>query len=630
MKGILMSITRRDFLNGVSVAIAASLAPIDILNAAENSFYYPPLLRGLRGNHDGSFEHAHKLGREGEKFSIKNLPIKEHYDLVIVGAGLSGLAAARFYQKKYGEQKRILILDNHDDFGGHAKRNEFVINNKLILAYGGTESLQSPKSIYSKTALNLLKDINVDIDELGKCFDRNFYTDKGLSRGVFFNKETFGVDKLVNGDPERIIADDIDPKYLKAKSYEKFIADFPYSQKDKDKLLELFTKKINYLPNMSEKECLDYLAKTSYRDYLIKNVKLSEHASLFFQARSTDFYANGIDGVSALDARNLGIPGLSGLNIPSLAGVGKAELEDPYIYHFPDGNASLARLLVRKMLPKVAAGQTMHDIVLAKFDYSKLDLPKQSVKIRLKSTVVSAYNENNYVNVGYLDYSGKLQRIKSQKVIMAGYNMMIPYIIPEIASEQKHSLAKNVKANIVYSKVILKNWKPFVKAGVHEIYSPNMPYCRVKLDYPVNIGGYKHSQNESEPICVHMTYVPTILDPSLDARTKSRLGRYKLLGTSFAEFENQIREQLQRMLGPYGFEQQKEILAITVNRWSHGYSYTSNSLYDNLSQVDQIIEKARAPIGNIAIANSDSAWIPFTHAAIDMAYRAVNDLEKRS
>ncbi|WGL61120.1 NAD(P)/FAD-dependent oxidoreductase [Pigmentibacter sp. JX0631] len=591
---------------------------------------YPPLLQGLRGNHNGSFEIAHKLGREKEKFSIKDLPIFENYDLVIVGAGISGLSAARFYQKKFGNEKKILILDNHDDFGGHAKRNEFIINKKLILAYGGTESLQSPKSIYSKIAINLLDDIGVNIDELGKCFNRNFYSEMGLSRGVFFNKETFGVDKLINGDPARVIADDVDPKHLNGKSYQNFIKEFPFSAEDKISLVSLFTKKINYLPNFSEKECLKYLAETSYRDYLINNVKLSKHVALFFQAKSSDFYANGIDGVSALDARNLGVPGLDGLNIPKLSGVGKAELEDPYIYHFPDGNSSLARLLVRKMIPAVALGNTMHDVVLANFDYSKLDLPSNHVKLRLNSTVVHAYNEKNSVNIGYFDHSGKLIRVKGNQVIMAGYNMMIPHIIPEISNIQKDCLAKNIKANIVYSKVVIRNWQSFFKAGVHEIYSPTMTYCRVKLDYPVNIGGYEHSKSPNDPICLHMTYVPTVLDPSLDARTKSKLGRYKLLGMSFADFEKDIRNQLQRMLGTYGFNHEKDILAITVNRWSHGYSYTFNSLYDKETEVDKIITAARTKVGNITIANSDSSWIPFTHSAIDMAFRAVNELTVNS
>ena len=624
-----MSITRRDFLNGVSIGVVAGLSPIDILNAAENSTYYPPSLTGLRGNHPGSFENAHKLGRDGFKYSIQDLATEEKYDLVVVGAGISGLAAARFYQLKFGLKSKILILDNHDDFGGHAKRNEFNVNGKLILSYGGTESLQSPKSLYSKVALSLLKDISIDIDELGRCFNKNFYPKMGLSRGVFFDKETFGQDKMVSGDPGRAVADDIDPKDLNGKKYKDFINEFPLSNSDKESLISLHEKRINYLPGKSVKECIESLSKTSYKNYLIKNVKLSEKAIHYFQSRSNDFFANGIEGISALDARTLGLPGLDGLSLPPLAGPGKAEFEDPYIYHFPDGNASIARLLVRKMIPAVAPGISMKDIVLSKFDYSKLDIPNNLVKIRLNSTVVNVTDPYSNVNIGYLDKKGKLHKVQAKHTVMAGYNMMIPHILSDMSQEQKKSLSANVKACIVYSKVIIKNWNSFYKLGVHEIYVPKMPYSRVKLDYPVNIGNYKHSQNPNEPICVHLVHVPTVIDPNLDARSKSRIGRYKLLSTPFSELEKDIRNQLQRMFGAAGFNHKKDILGITINRWSHGYSYTFNSLYDNLNESNKIIEIARAPVGNITIANSDSSWIPFTHTAIDMAYRAVDEFSKK-
>src|SRR5262249_8341345 len=149
---------------------------------------YPPALTGLRGQHAGSFEVAHALVREGRTFSIAALAPEEHYDLIVVGAGISGLAAAYFYRQSVGRPVRILILDNHDDFGGHAKRNEFSVDGRLILAYGGTESLQSPKGLYSSVAKNLLKDLGVEIARFEKAFDRGVYASLGLSRGIFFDR----------------------------------------------------------------------------------------------------------------------------------------------------------------------------------------------------------------------------------------------------------------------------------------------------------------------------------------------------------------------------------------------------------------------------------------------------------
>src|SRR5882757_5702598 len=200
-----MSITRRDFLNGTALTIAAGLTPAAQL-AAEAALY-PPALTGLRGQHPGSFENAHALAREGRRFAVENVPIEESYDLVVVGGGISGLSAAWFYRRAR-PGARILVLDNHDDFGGHAKRNEFTLGGRRIIGYGGSQSLQSPKALYSPVAKGLLSDLGVDIARFETAFDRSLYSSLGLSRGTFFNREAFGRDVLVAGEPPASNADE--------------------------------------------------------------------------------------------------------------------------------------------------------------------------------------------------------------------------------------------------------------------------------------------------------------------------------------------------------------------------------------------------------------------------------------
>src|SRR6185312_13573117 len=154
------SISRRDFLNGVALSIGAGLTPAAQL--AAQPARYPPALTGLRGQHPGSFDVAHALAREGRKFPVEGLPVDETYDLVVVGGGISGLAAAWFYRRSR-PSARILILDNHDDFGGHAKRNEFTLDGRRIIGYGGSQSLQSPNSLWSPVAKAFLRDLGVEI-----------------------------------------------------------------------------------------------------------------------------------------------------------------------------------------------------------------------------------------------------------------------------------------------------------------------------------------------------------------------------------------------------------------------------------------------------------------------------------
>ena len=195
-------INRRDFLNGMLIGAGTQLvAPLiyppqfnqDV--HASNQEYYPPSLNGLRGSHNGSYENAHALAwTQKSNWGVVESLNDEEYDLIIVGAGISGLCAAYFYQEKYGKNTKILILDNHDDFGGHAKRNEFEINGELKLSYGGSQSLQNPLQ-FSPIVKKLLKDLNVDIKELGSSFDQEFYKKNNLNSQIIFLNYFFNFDQ---------------------------------------------------------------------------------------------------------------------------------------------------------------------------------------------------------------------------------------------------------------------------------------------------------------------------------------------------------------------------------------------------------------------------------------------------
>jgi spermidine dehydrogenase len=612
-------VNRRDFLNGVALTIAAGLTPAAQLAAQESP--YPPALTGLRGHHPGSFETAHGF-REGRTFSLDGVPVTEHYDLVVVGGGISGLAAAWFYRRRAGPRARILVLDNHDDFGGHAKRNEFTLDGRLLIGYGGSESLQSPKSEFSPVAKNLIKRLGIDVDRFETAFDRRFYPSLGLSRAVFFDRETFGRDALVTGDPMSMVADDLTPELLNAKPVRDFVAAFPLSDAGKAQLVGLYEQKDDPLAGKSVEEKVRTLKSVSYRDYLLRICRVGEEVANCFQGRTLDFFALGCDAVSAWSAKETGYPGFAGLKLPEAAG---AALTEPYIYHFPDGNASLARLLARALVPGVAPGATMDDVVLARFDYGALDRPANRLRIRLNSTCVHVRNQPDSVDVAYVR-NGQVERVNAGHAVLACFNMVIPYLMPELPEAQRNALAQNVKAPLVYTNVLVRDWKAWARLRVHEISAPTSFHCRVKLDYPVDLGGYRHPRDPAEPIVIHMVHVPGEPNQQLDARDQFRIGRQKLLDMSFDEIEARIRDDLDRMLGPGGFSSARDIAAITVNRWSHGYAYDRNSLFDNEKEFAANAALARRPAGRVAIANSDSQWSAYAHSAIDAADRAVREL----
>ena len=621
-----MTLTRRDFLNGVAITIAAGLTPAAQGFAAEAS--YPPALTGLRGAHPGAFETAHALARDGQKFPIDTLPVDERFDLVIVGGGIAGLSAAYFYAKEKPKAS-ILILDNHDDFGGHAKRNEFTIDGQLRLGYGGSESFQSPRALWGEAAKQLIAELGIDLAtfESDKVFHRTLYPDLGLSRAMFFDKASFGADTLVTGDPMEGVADDIPADRRNGRTPAAFVAGFPVPEAARQQIIALLTNTKSVLPGKSKDDIAAYLDTTSYRDFLKDKHGLSPEALNCFQGRSHDFFAVGIDAIPASWAAETGYPGFAGLGLEK-SDTAAAELDDPYVHHFPEGNAGLARLIVKSLVPGVSgAAATMQDNELARFDYAKLDQAGQAVRIRLSSTVVSAANVTNGVDIGYVS-GGVTHRIAAGAAIMAGNINMIPAVIPSLPKEQREALAEGVRSPLVYTNVLIRNWRSFVTLGAHSILSPMAFFALTKLDYPVSLGGYAFNRSPDQPMVLHMVHVPTEPNQGLSSRDQARIGRGKLYELTFADFEKQIRAQLTAMLGPGGFDAERDIAAITVNRWPHGYAYAPNPLADDEDAFAVKQKAAKQPFGRIAFGSSDTAWDAYAHAAIAEAARAVGEIVK--
>jgi spermidine dehydrogenase len=638
-------ITRRDFLNGIAITVGSGLLPgckndpqkSSQFLAEQIAEYYPPALTGLRGNHIGSFEVAHDL-RDGSFWKKAGPPsdTREEYDLVIVGGGISGLSAAYFYRKHAGQNARILILDNHDDFGGHAKRNEFRNGNRTLLGYGGSFSIDSPVP-YSAVAKGLIQELGIDMKRWPKVLHREIYEKQNLKPAVFFDRETFGTDRVVPFPLSGFWDDSVDPSAKELATWKTFLENAPISADAKTDLEKLYTKDIDYMPGLSSAKKKEKLARMSYADFLTKVVKVHADVVKFFYARAQGLFGVGIDAVPAQDAWGLGLPGFDGMKLDTTFGKGMnfdsmyyPEGGEAYFFHFPDGNASIARLLVRSLIPSALAGSTMDDIVTAKCNYAHLDQPSASTRIRLNSTVVKVNHDGDpasakAVDVAYVK-NKKLEKVKAKYCIFACWNSVIPYLCPELPSSQQEALAYEVKVPLLYTNVLISNWNSFVKAGASMFYSPGSYHSLVSLDMPVSIGSYQCSTRPDEPIIVHMMKTPC--KPGLSARQQHQAGRLELFTTPFRTIEMKIRDQLARMLGPSGFHESKDILAITVNRWAHGYAYQYNSLFDSfwLDGSETPCERARKPFGRLAIANADAAAYSYADAAIDQAHRAVNEI----
>jgi len=641
--GMHRRITRRDFLNGVAVTAGAAIMPWHLAAADDaapekSPGYYPPALTGMRGSHPGSFDAAHSL-RDGTFWDSAGKPedTGEIYDLIIVGGGISGLAAAHFYRKAAGAKARILILDNHDDFGGHAKRNEFRVNNAFRLGFGGTFSIESPAP-YSAVAKSVIEELGIDVPSYSKYFDKNLYHSLGLRPKIFFDKETFGVDKLAVNPSPRGGNESEDSASESPDLLKQFLAEAPMADQAKRDLQRLFQEPKDYFPGLTSDEKKAKLARMSYASFLKDVAGVHEDILKMYQAMPHPLFGVGFDAVSAQDAWGFDMPGLEGLKLDDKPGKGMNrdaipnEEAEKYFFHFPDGNASIARLLVRKLIPTAIPGKSMSDIILAKANYARLDDSGSPVRIRLNSTAVRVKHLGDAASAKEVEVAyargGKVYTAKAKKTILACWHVVIPYICDELPEKQKGALASAQKVPLLYTNVAVRNWTSFQKLGANAIYSPGMYHSYTNLDLPVSMGGYEFPHKPEEPIIVHM--MKAACHPGYPARDQHRMGRMELFATTFETMERKIRDQMARTLGPGGFDPARDIAAITVNRWPHGYAYEYNSLWDSfwLEGGETPCEVARKPYGRIAIANSDAGAYAYTDEAINQAHRAVGEITK--
>lgn len=607
------NITRRDFLNGTQIAIGASLLSpwAKAFGADKSEFdlaadYYPPALGGMRGSHDGSWEVMHERVT-GTSWSAGKY--EETYDLVIVGAGISGLTAAYYYNKEHPDA-RILLLDNHDDVGGHAKRNEFDINGQTRIGYGGTESIDSP-AYFTKFGKELLIDIGIDVEKFYQAYDQKLYSSMGLSKGIMFDSENYGEQKLVTG-------------YNKI-PWQEFAAKTPMTENAKADFIRLCTDEKDYLPGLSYDEKWKILNEISYEDFLKDYAKVDQQVVELYRRWGMSKWCVGSEEIPArrMKSYDSGIPGLD----HTLVRPGGSSGGEPYIFHFPDGNASVVRLMVRSMIPDAMPGSTMEDVVTAKMNYSKLDKSGSAVRIRLNSTVVNAAHtgDSKAVNVTFV-HNGKPHTVRANKCIMACYNSAIPYLCPELPKKQVDGLKYAVKIPLTYTKVLVRNWRAFAELGLDFVYYTNDFFKQVELDYPVSLGNYKFGSSPDDPMVLHMCHSHYSQD--IKGPDQWRAGRQHLLSTPFSDFEYHVRDQLDQALGGAGFDAERDIHAITVNRWPHGYPYKTQLLWepDWADEESKPWVIGRKQFGRISIANSDAGARSGTNSAIIEGYRAAQEV----
>ncbi len=598
-------VSRRDFLQGVPLALGAAATSLANPLWATSKPPYPPALTGMRGSAPGTFEVAHALALGGREWSQASA-LGESYDLVVAGGGVSGLASALFYRQQAGSSARILILDNHDDFGGHARRNEFNHQGRQYVALGGGYNLEYDG--YSRVSRDLLEGIGVDPRQLedrgvgvGAVSENNY--------GVYFDRETFGRDVLVRGafpDSRRSLA--------------RAVQQFPLAESHRQALTAFLENDRDLLAHMSQPDKIAYLRSHSYEHFLRSHAGLHPEAIRPFNKLTHGIWGAGADVLPCTECFLYGAPGIHAVGeLPELPEFDINEKNLMYI----DGNASVPRLMVRSLIP--GAVPTDLPIEQAPTRYEKLDIAGNPVRLRLNATVVQVSNTGQGVSVNYVR-GGKAESVQARHCVVACQHSMIPYLVPELDEGQRQALADGLRTPMLVSNVLLRESRALNELDLEEAYSPGRLHA---LTWRIRQPG--QAQADEDPMVLQFMGSPLEGGSADDRKTQCRLGRLRLMQMTFADFERELRSHLDGMLGPAGFDAARDVLAITVNRWPHGYCWEYTTMDPQpWSQGSYPHEIARRPAGRISIAGADSGAHSYIDGAVDQAFRAVQELTAKT
>ena len=631
--GMMGKLTRRDFINGIALLGVGGLAsPVDLLTNVTGQkpggIVYPPALTGLRGSQPGSFEAAHAVALSPDRNFGTVVGPEEEYDLVVIGAGISGLSAAHFYRETIKPDARILILDNHDDFGGHARRDEFSVAGKTYITYGGSQSIDGP-SDYSNVSLKLLRDLGVDLKAFETTYDRDFFRHNALSVGIFFDATTFGKSiLLLSGLPDQRSVAGYSSSLMGGlcapPDFASQLEKMPLTDAQRAKLSEVLAVPEKAKEFFQGQDGENRFWSTNYVQFLrsvygIEDVALLKLLSLP-SAEDSALGGNMISLEEAIYQQLLGLPPRAFFR--RWVGKSKDKSVDDYIYHFPDGNATVARLLAQRLLPGVARFQTPEESMTVRLDYEQLDVPNQPVRLRLNSTAILAENTTDGTRVRYVQ-QGALREARARHTVMAGWHIMAAHIVPELPERQKAAMRANLKLPLIYAQVALRQWQAVQRSGVGYVYCPGSYFQFVQTDFPVSLGGFQPKRTPTDPMTLLLIRLPCPFFVNGTMEELTRQGRSEIMVTTFEQYEQQIRLQLTLMFGAHGFDPDRDIEAITVNRWPHGYVWDGAEFEGKPAHL-----LARQPHGRIVFANADSAGSAYMDDAIDMAWRAVNSLKK--
>ncbi|MCP3938545.1 MAG: NAD(P)-binding protein, partial [Actinomycetia bacterium] len=538
--------------------------------------------------------------RHGVDFDLVSNPIigdTELFDLVVVGAGFSGLSAAIVYRDN-NPGARVLILDNHDEFGGHARRNTFDVDGTTLIAGGGTYELEAHRWASSQSAA-ILDRIGLDPDRLAGYWQSDRIEKLGLTAGFFSDETSHGVPSSWARD-------------MYAKPWGEFFAQTNLNPDVAADLAQLCTAREAPTGLRS-----DDLADRTYRQYIEDDLGLSNDATRFAEIYVKDMLGAGAEALSASAMVDYG-PGFDWAG-----GDWSPDESQRYTYmaasRYPDGMHTLVRGLLAELIPAAFSRTgSLDELFLADVCDEAFELGP--VHLRLNSTVVHVEHDGDpdtaeRVNVVYVN-GDAAHRVHARQFIMAGGGFIARRVLRDMPAENLAAATEAVHCPMVYTNVALRRWTSIAEAGVYWGGFTDWPYQTFMLQHPIYPPGWDAPFDPDEPITVMLT--GGAVGQGATALEQAIAGRTALEATSRETHEEGVANLLERMFGATGF-QRSDIAAMTINRFGHGYGFFKGPDEDGAHR------RARRSWGRISIAHSDSQGEVWAHSAIDAGHRAATE-----
>ncbi|HUE20888.1 MAG TPA: FAD/NAD(P)-binding protein [Bryobacteraceae bacterium] len=610
--------TRRDYLNSTLLASGSLLlggaTPMDLL-AKDNWDGYGGVgdYASSNGNTFEVIADAHSMIRDhaSEDLPANMIDTGEKFDCVVVGGGISGLAAALFFKRQAGPRRTCLVLENHRIFGGEARRNEFVVRGRRLVAHQGSAMFFPPLS--GTFLADFYDSIGVD----SRLFEyqtwtgrepeiplgRTSYTQGGANSGFFFGARF--------GQPKGLWL--IDP-------WGKKLAGAPIPDATRRELLAISGSK-PVLPQRHGDELSRHLDGVTLEDHLMQTHRI--------RRQTVRTFLSPVSG------------GGSGLGADALSAYSEyaADVLLPWKYEsgaqmFPGGNAGVARHIVKALVPDAfSGGVTLPDICRSPVNFAALDRPGQESRIRLHATAIAVQHGgepqgSRSVRIVYAQ-DGKLYGIQARSAIMAGGSWTTKHIVKNLPETHRQAYAQFYRAPCLMANVAVRNWRFLYELGISECQWFEGIGNYFALRKMATFGPVAPTVSPDSPVVLTLKIL--FSSPGLPIGEQVTRGRSELLSTSFRAYEQRIREQFSAMFSGTGFDERRDIAGIILNRWGHAYLSPQPGFFFGKGANPAPGEVLRnTPFGRIAFANSDLAGIMDHRASILEARRAVGQTIDRS